>query len=205
VLLEFRASFLPAFLAVANRIAETFGITPSGRPEKTPESIMAKLAREGTRLSRMQDIAGCRIVVPSRVQQDGLVDSLSSVFPDHRLVDRREQPRHGYRAVHVIVREQGRPVEIQVRTDLQHQWANLVEWSASFGGDLKHGVELPGDARLLGVATDQRAHRVRARASCRHVGAAQRWRHGSPSAFHPATRPRCPSPSGGPSNPSATL
>jgi len=151
VLLEFRASFLPAFLAVANRIAETFGITPSGRPEKTPESIMAKLAREGTRLSRMQDIAGCRIVVPSRVQQDGLVDSLSSVFPDHRLVDRREQPRHGYRAVHVIVREQGRPVEIQVRTDLQHQWANLVEWSASFGGDLKHGVELPGDARLLGV------------------------------------------------------
>ncbi len=32
-----------------------------------------------------------------------------------------------------------------------------------------------------------------------------RCRQANPSAFHPATRPRCPSPSGGPSNPSSTL
>lgn len=36
-------------------------------------------------------------------------------------------------------------------------------------------------------------------------GATYLCRHPNPSAFHPATRPRCPSASAGPSNPSSTL
>jgi ppGpp synthetase/RelA/SpoT-type nucleotidyltranferase len=36
------------------------------------------------------------------------------------VIDRREKPSHGYRAVHVIVECGGRMVEIQVRTELQH-------------------------------------------------------------------------------------
>jgi GTP pyrophosphokinase len=43
------------------------------------------------------------------------------------VVDRRKTPSYGYRAVHVIVRQRGTPVEIQVRTELQHGWAQLSE------------------------------------------------------------------------------
>lgn len=42
-------------------------------------------------------------------------------------MDRREDPSHGYRAVHVIAEISGKPVEIQVRTSLQHLWAELSE------------------------------------------------------------------------------
>jgi len=41
-------------------------------------------------------------------------------------VDRREKPSHGYRSVHLIVKGT-RWVEIQVRTALQHLWAELSE------------------------------------------------------------------------------
>jgi hypothetical protein len=43
------------------------------------------------------------------------------------VIDRRERPSHGYRAMHVVVQQQGKPVEIQVRTRLQHLWAELSE------------------------------------------------------------------------------
>ncbi len=149
LLLEFRASFLPAYQAVAQRIRDTAGMNPSGRPEKTPESIIAKLCRERTQLSRMQDIAGCRVVVPTKARQEEVLGALRDLFPDRREMDRRAEPRYGYRAVHLIVREQGRPVEIQLRTRLQDLWANVVEGTSVYGGDLKHGVEPPEPGGLL--------------------------------------------------------
>jgi Region found in RelA / SpoT proteins len=151
LLLELRASFLPAYQAVVVRIRDEVGVKPSGRPEKTPESIIAKLDREGTQLSRMQDIAGCRIVVPSRERQDEVLARLRELFPERRETDRRAEPRYGYRAVHVIVRQESRAVEIQVRTALQDAWAQLVESMSSYGGDLKHGIEPPEPAGLLAV------------------------------------------------------
>src|SRR6266704_1936073 len=65
-------------------------------------------AEKTIRLTQIQDIAGCRIVTPD-------------------IIDRRDTPSHGYRAVHVIVRHSGKLVEIQVRTALQHLWAELSE------------------------------------------------------------------------------
>lgn len=149
LLLEFRASFLPAYQEVVARIRDGPGYNPTGRPEKTPESLIAKLRRGETRLSRMQDIAGCRIVLDGRQDQDRVVEDLQILFPDTRVVDRRERPSFGYRAVHVIVRVQGRQVEVQARTSLQDRWANLVETlSDSKGVDYKHGVEVLGQERL---------------------------------------------------------
>lgn len=75
----------------------------------------------------MQDIAGCRIVVEDSVAQDRVVEQLVARFPINTLFDRRQQPSHGYRAVHVVVTEAGSQVEIQVRTQLQHLWAELSE------------------------------------------------------------------------------
>lgn len=144
LLLEFRTSFLPAYQEAVGKIRAELGMEPTGRPEKTPDSIIAKLRRSDTKLSRMQDIAGCRIVVDGRWQQDGVVNALGRLFEGARVVDRRQDPSYGYRAVHMIVKVQGRQVEIQVRTLLQDQWANAVEYLGDQEGvDFKHGVEVP--------------------------------------------------------------
>jgi ppGpp synthetase/RelA/SpoT-type nucleotidyltranferase len=74
----------------------------------------------------MQDIAGCRVVVPDIPAQDRVIARLDQMF-DATVIDRRVKPSNGYRAVHVVVREVGLPVEVQVRTDLQHVWAESSE------------------------------------------------------------------------------
>jgi len=43
-------------------------------------------------------------------------------FSDVKLDDRRAKPSHGYRAVHLITKVAAKPVEIQVRTELQDGW-----------------------------------------------------------------------------------
>ncbi len=146
---EFRGSFAPAYDEVISKIRDAVGLSPTGRPDKRLESIVAKLRRGETSLWQMQDIAGCRITVPDRLTQDKAVRRLKQLFPDHREVDRRAEPRYGYRAVHLVVRAQGRRVEIQIRTFLQDLWANLEETWADEGADLKHGVEPPGYEGVL--------------------------------------------------------
>lgn len=87
----------------------------------------------------MQDIAGCRIVVPDIPTQSRLLSTLEGLF-HVAVVDRRTKPSHGYRAIHAIVRSTQLPVEIQLRTDLQHIWAELSEKLAdAFGIALKYG------------------------------------------------------------------
>ena len=57
-----------------------------------------------------------------------------------QLVDRRKAPSKGYRAVHVIPRIGEKRIEIQVRTKLQHLWAEISERLADLmGADLKYG------------------------------------------------------------------
>jgi len=108
---------------------------------KTTETIIEKLRRQRVRLSQIQDIAGARVVVPlGRLGQDDFVEKLLRQWPSHTVEDRREKPQHGYRAVHIIVREQQRTVEIQVRTERQHQWADLFEKLADrWGRQIRYG------------------------------------------------------------------
>ncbi|MBV9140461.1 MAG: hypothetical protein JO115_06035 [Pseudonocardiales bacterium] len=101
---------------------------------KTTRAILDKLHRNGgSILKGMQDLAGMRIVSDcDRQEQDRLAEDLMRLFTEYgdplpKRIDRREHPSHGYRAVHVIVYINGAPVEIQLRTKLQHEWANLFE------------------------------------------------------------------------------
>ncbi len=102
-------------------------LDPTGRPAKSTSSVIDKLRRETIRLSQMQDIAGCRIVVADTKEQDVVVARLTQAFDAVTIADRRAAPSHGYRAVHVVVAIEGISVEIQVRTQLQHIWAELSE------------------------------------------------------------------------------
>ncbi|MEQ1913054.1 MAG: hypothetical protein ABMA15_29845 [Vicinamibacterales bacterium] len=113
---EYRRTFGPAFTYVVTMIRERLGFEPSGRSAKTTSAISDKLGRESIRMSQIQDIAGCRVVVPDVPAQDRAVRMLAELFTDLSIVDRRTAPSYGYRAVHIVVRIVGKPVEVQVRT-----------------------------------------------------------------------------------------
>ena len=126
---EYRWSFGEAYKIVIQTIRQR-GESPTGRLAKSTLSIVEKLRRESIRLSQMQDIAGCRVVVADVVQQEQFVASIKSDFPEASVIDRRDNPSYGYRAVHIIAEVFGKPTEIQVRSFLQHQWAELSEKSS---------------------------------------------------------------------------
>ena len=126
---DYRRTFVDAYEAVIGTLRQR-GQFPTGRLAKSTVSIAEKLRRESIRLSQMQDIAGCRIVVGNVVQQEQFVSSLISDFPGASVIDRRANPSYGYRAIHIIVELAGKPVEIQIRTSLQHLWAEVSEKSS---------------------------------------------------------------------------
>jgi ppGpp synthetase/RelA/SpoT-type nucleotidyltranferase len=147
---EYRRSFGPAYDAVVNAIRRQARLATTGRRAKTTTSIIAKLRREHVRLSQIQDIAGCRIVVADSAEQDRAVVALRAALPGVLLHDRRKKPSHGYRAVHVIARVGDKPVEIQVRTKLQHLWAEISErLSDLLDPRLKYGVGPEPALKLL--------------------------------------------------------
>jgi len=123
----YRRSFAEAYEEVVATIRDATQLGPTGRPAKSTTSIIEKLRRETIRLSQMQDVAGCRLVVPNLVVQDQVVERLKSALPKAVVVDRRKQPSFSYRAVHVIATAGNKPIEIQVRTEFQHLWAQLSE------------------------------------------------------------------------------
>ena len=84
---DFRLSFESAYQTVFDHLTQ-LGLKPGGRSGKTTLSIRAKLIRERTRLSRMQDIGGCRVVVDGVAEQDTLIETLKKAFPQHEVFDR---------------------------------------------------------------------------------------------------------------------
>jgi putative GTP pyrophosphokinase len=138
---EYRRSFSAMHDAVVGALRERLALQPTGRSAKSTQAIVEKLRRESIRLSQIQDIAGCRVVVSDVIEQDTVVRSVRALFDDTAVVDRRDKPSHGYRAVHVIVRVGERAVEIQVRSLLQHMWAEVSEKFADvIDPGLKYGA-----------------------------------------------------------------
>jgi putative GTP pyrophosphokinase len=123
----YRLSFEQAYRHVIGIIRETLKLEPTGRPAKSTTSIVDKLKRESIRLTQMQDIAGCRLIVDDIEAQEKTVAELKRVFGSVTVIDRREKPSHGYRAVHLVVKKDDKNIEIQVRSALQHLWAELSE------------------------------------------------------------------------------
>lgn len=100
---------------------------------KRIESIISKLKRQPTmQLHRMEDIAGCRCIMKNNKD----IYSLKSMLSEKLIIksDRNDyinKPKEdGYRSLHLIVCIAGnedKPIEIQLRNELDHNWATLVE------------------------------------------------------------------------------
>lgn len=130
-------------------------LAPSGRGGKTTESIVSKLKRGSVKLDKIQDIAGCRVVLEDIKAQDEAVERIRQLFPGCRIVDRRLAPSHGYRAVHVIPIVLEHSIEIQLRTRLQHEWAQLSEKQADrCGVQLKYGGGPPRIREFLETTSE---------------------------------------------------
>lgn len=103
------------------------------RLKRTP-SIVSKLKRfDKMKLRNMQDIAGCRAILDSTKNVNKLRRELnkSRIF---KVTDYIEKPKDdGYRGIHLIGKYEDKengvdyPVEIQLRSKIQHSWATAVE------------------------------------------------------------------------------
>lgn len=124
---------------------------------KRKPQIVRKLNRLSVRLTQLQDIGGARIIVESNNELDKLyqylverVDSASTLsFYISRSTDYRERGRDdsGYRALHLMIERDARTIELQLRSRVQHYWAESVErTSVIYGQYLK---ELEGDPQVL--------------------------------------------------------
>lgn len=92
-------------------------------------TIVDKLVRfEQMKLSRMEDIGGCRVVVPDMNVSHDLARRLKKNWTVKRDRDYVAEPKpDGYRARHLVAVKDGRFIEVQIRTVLQDFWANTVE------------------------------------------------------------------------------
>jgi putative GTP pyrophosphokinase len=101
-------------------------------------SVVAKLRRSSSRLSTIQDLVGFRTVVDTALDQEHLIRQAMQAS-EWRIDDRRERPSHAYRAVHMI--RIGSPgfKEVQVRTRLQDQWAQMSEEADHSFPGVKYG------------------------------------------------------------------
>ena len=138
---------------------------PATTRVKTTGTLVEKLRREAPmRLSQMQDLAGARIVVHDRLLQDKAVcmvrEDCEAYGRTCRVIDRRDRPSHGYRAVHVIMLWRQIPIEVQIRTELQDTWAQMTERLADrWGRGIRYGEgpdSLDGSAEALKLVEQRR-------------------------------------------------
>ena len=154
LLLEVLSAYQAALAEVQQRLRE-LGYRPTTRT-KTTGVLIEKLRRERSSLKSVQDIAGARIVSDcDRSEQDDIVSAVVETFSDGtrapKVKDRRALPSSGYRAVHVIVTVGDLPVEIQIRTQRQDQWAQIVEaLGDKWGRGIRYGEGPPEPERPLG-------------------------------------------------------
>ena len=107
---------------------------------KRVETVAAKLQRRpDLTLSQVTDLAGCRIIVFSRAEQQAVVARLLATYDVQQVDDKSDSPKFGYRAVHFDIRYRGQLMEIQVQTRNQFRWQQVSEQAAGYDISIKYG------------------------------------------------------------------
>lgn len=131
------------YMNLRRKAESTPGILVAERLKRL-DSIVSKLQREkGMQLYRMQDIGGCRMILPSLEDVYAYSQDFQKSRIRHELRkvnDYIQNPkRSGYRSLHLIYRfktdtpekeifnQYPMQIELQFRTHLQHIWATALE------------------------------------------------------------------------------
>jgi ppGpp synthetase/RelA/SpoT-type nucleotidyltranferase len=128
---------------------------------KRMQAIRRKLTRSSLKLHQLQDLGGCRAIVPTVNDVHKLVE----IMCDCKHHVRAQSPYianpkpDGYRSHHLMFDYRGKGerrifndkrIEVQIRTRLQHSWATAVESVGLFLGEyLKGGLGNPQWLRLF--------------------------------------------------------
>ncbi len=116
---------------------------------KRLDTICGKLQRyTDMNLYRMQDLGGCRVIVPTIADVYKVKTQLEKSRMRHEQKTPKDyianpNPNTGYRGIHMIYKYRsekttdfnGLLIEIQIRTKLQHLWATAVETVGVFTGN----------------------------------------------------------------------
>jgi len=130
---------------------------------KRKPQILRKLSRLSVRLSQLQDIGGLRVIVPQNRDVDALMRFLQQRFAAQthitlgRVTDYRERGRDrtGYRSLHVLLSREGQALELQIRSRMQHAWAeNIERTSVIYGYHLKEEEGDPAVLRYFRLLSD---------------------------------------------------
>ncbi|MGL4241103.1 MAG: RelA/SpoT domain-containing protein, partial [Beijerinckiaceae bacterium] len=122
---------------------------------KRKPQIARKLRRLSVRLTQLQDIGGCRIIVDGNKDVDALLDYIDRRLVDNKSIkvirrtDYRDLGRDdtGYRSFHYILSKSGLSIELQIRSKIQHYWSESIErTSVIYGYHLK---EKEGDQYVI--------------------------------------------------------
>lgn len=116
---------------------------------KRARAIIIKLLRfKEMKLSRIEDIGGCRVIMPNVELARTVAESYISKNKRHKRIKSREKnyinlPKEdGYRSIHLVYSYysrnkvgaifNGKIIEIQIRSQLQHIWATALETNDLF-------------------------------------------------------------------------
>lgn len=138
---------------------------------KRMDSIIGKLQREnGMQLYRMQDLGGCRMVLPTLSEVYQYSDRIKQSYIRHewkKTNDYIQSPKpSGYRSLHMIYKfktdtpeksifnQYSMLIELQFRTHLQHIWATALETIGLFTNQaLKSGQGNENILRFFAVVS----------------------------------------------------
>lgn len=141
---------------LVSRINDEIGpeVEAIGRTKTTGTLRSKLLTNPKYLLTNIRDVVGARLTLDCTLdEQDEMARRLTSIFEGKVTpIDRRTKPMCGYRALHLEVRLDGIRGEIQIRTDIQAQWANAYEELADrWGRQIRYG-EPPNGINAMHIA-----------------------------------------------------